>query len=223
MRTLGDSQFRESTVIADADTGYGNPINVIRTIQEYEKAGVAGIHIEDQVFPKKCGHISGKETVSLEDMVQKISAAKDAKSRDFVLIARTDAIAVEGLESALERAKQYYRAGADMLFVEAPESVEQVETISKELRGIPLLFNWAEGGKTPPLDLETLKKFGFKVVIFPISTLLSATLAMRNVLEQIRKDGTPINVMDKLYPFRNFLEFIGLPEVQNLEKKYKSK
>ncbi|AWS00398.1 isocitrate lyase/PEP mutase family protein [Metallosphaera hakonensis] len=210
-------------VIADADTGYGNPINVIRTIQEYEKAGVAGIHIEDQVFPKKCGHISGKETVSLEDMVQKISAAKDAKSRDFVLIARTDAIAVEGLESALERAKQYYRAGADMLFVEAPESVEQVETISKELRGIPLLFNWAEGGKTPPLDLETLKKFGFKVVIFPISTLLSATLAMRNVLEQIRKDGTPINVMDKLYPFRNFLEFIGLPEVQNLEKKYKSK
>lgn len=207
-------------VIADADTGYGNPINVIRTVQEYENAGVAGIHIEDQIFPKKCGHISGKEVVSVDDMVQKIAAAKDVKSRDFLLIARTDAIAVEGLDSALERAKEYYKAGADMLFVEAPESMEQIETISRELKGIPLLFNWAEGGKTPPVSLEDLRRLGFKLIIFPVSTLLSATLAMKSVLEQIRRDGTPLNVMDKLYPFRDFLSFIGLPEVQVLEKRY---
>ncbi|BCS93627.1 isocitrate lyase/PEP mutase family protein [Metallosphaera javensis (ex Sakai et al. 2022)] len=207
-------------VIADADTGYGNPINVIRTVQEYENVGVAGIHIEDQIFPKKCGHISGKEVVSVDDMVQKIAAAKDVKSRDFLLIARTDAIAVEGLDSALERAKEYYRAGADMLFVEAPESMEQIETISRELKGIPLLFNWAEGGKTPPVSLEDLRRLGFKLIIFPVSTLLSATSAMKSVLDQIRRDGTPLNVMDKLYPFRDFLSFIGLPEVQVLEKRY---
>ncbi|BBL47317.1 MULTISPECIES: isocitrate lyase/PEP mutase family protein [Metallosphaera] len=207
-------------VIADADTGYGNPINVIRTIQEYERAGVAGIHIEDQVFPKKCGHISGKEVIPADDMVQKIGAAKDVKSPDFLLIARTDAIAVEGLDSALERARQYYRAGADMIFVEAPENLEQIETISRELKGIPLLFNWAEGGKTPPVSLDTLRRLGFKLVIFPVSTLLSATLVMKSVLEQIRKDGTPLNVMDKLYPFKEFLNFIGLPEVQSLEKRY---
>ncbi|MCG3109089.1 Isocitrate lyase [Metallosphaera sp. J1] len=207
-------------VIADADTGYGNPINVIRTVQEYENVGVAGIHIEDQIFPKKCGHISGKEVVSVDDMVQKIAAAKDVKSRDFLLIARTDAIAVEGLDSALERAKEYYKAGADMLFVEAPESMEQIETISRELKGIPLLFNWAEGGKTPPVSLEDLRRLGFKLIIFPVSTLLSATSAMKSVLEQIRRDGTPLNVMDKLYPFRDFLSFIGLPEVQVLEKRY---
>ncbi|MCH1770403.1 MULTISPECIES: oxaloacetate decarboxylase [Metallosphaera] len=207
-------------VIADADTGYGNPINVIRTVQEYERAGVAGIHIEDQVFPKKCGHISGKEVIPADDMVQKIGAAKDVKSPDFLLIARTDAIAVEGLDSALERARQYHRAGADMIFVEAPENLEQIEIIGRELRGIPLLFNWAEGGRTPPVSLDMLRRLGFKLVIFPVSALLSATLAMKSVLEQIKRDGTPANVMDKLYPFKEFLNFIGLPEVQSLEKKY---
>ena len=207
-------------VIADADTGYGNPINVIRTVQEYERAGVAGIHIEDQVFPKKCGHISGKEVIPADDMVQKIGAAKDVKSPDFLLIARTDAIAVEGLDSALERARQYHRAGADMIFVEAPENLEQIEIIGRELRGIPLLFNWAEGGRTPPVSLDMLRRLGFKLVIFPVSAPLSATLAMKSVLEQIKRDGTPANVMDKLYPFKEFLNFIGLPEVQSLEKKY---
>jgi 2-methylisocitrate lyase-like PEP mutase family enzyme len=211
-------------VIADADTGYGNPINVIRTVQAYEDAGVAGIHIEDQVFPKKCGHITGKQVIPKEDMVEKVAAAKDAKrNKDFLIIARTDAIAVEGIESAIERAKEYYRAGADMIFVEAPESMEQIRLIARELKGIPLLFNWAEGGKTPPVDLNTLRELGFKIVIFPISALLSATKAMMKVLESIKKDGTPINVMGELFPFNEFLNFIGLPEVQQLEKKYVSK
>jgi len=211
-------------VIADADTGYGNPINVIRTVQAYEDAGVAGIHIEDQVFPKKCGHITGKQVIPKEDMVEKVAAAKDAKrNKDFLIIARTDAIAVEGIESAIERAKEYYRAGADMIFVEAPESMEQIRLIARELKGIPLLFNWAEGGKTPPVDLNTLRELGFKIVIFPISALLSATKAIMKVLESIKKDGTPINVMGELFPFNEFLNFIGLPEVQQLEKKYVSK
>ena len=211
-------------VIADADTGYGNPINVIRTVQAYEDAGVAGIHIEDQVFPKKCGHITGKQVVPKDDMVEKIAAARDAKrNKDFLIIARTDDIAVEGIESAIERAKEYYKAGADMIFVEAPENMEHIRLIARELKGIPLLFNWAEGGKTPPVDLNTLRELGFKIVIFPISTLLSATKAMIRVLETIKKDGTPINVMSELFPFKEFLNFIGLPEVQELEKKYVSK
>ncbi|BDB98405.1 isocitrate lyase/PEP mutase family protein [Saccharolobus caldissimus] len=211
-------------VIADADTGYGNPINVIRTVQAYEDAGVAGIHIEDQVFPKKCGHITGKQVVPRDDMVEKIAAARDAKrNKDFLIIARTDAIAVEGIESAIERAKEYYKAGADMIFVEAPENMDHIKLIARELKGIPLLFNWAEGGKTPPVDLNTLRELGFKIVIFPISTLLSATKAMIRVLETIKKDGTPINVMNELFPFKEFLNFIGLPEVQELEKKYVSK
>jgi len=211
-------------VIADADTGYGNPINVIRTVQAYEDVGVAGIHIEDQVFPKKCGHITGKQVIPKEDMVEKVAAAKDAKrNKDFLIIARTDAIAVEGIESAIERAKEYYRAGADMIFVEAPESMEQIRLIARELKGIPLLFNWAEGGKTPPVDLNTLRELGFKIVIFPISALLSATKAIMKVLESIKKDGTPINVMGELFTFNEFLNFIGLPEVQQLEKKYVSK
>lgn len=211
-------------VIADADTGYGNPINVIRTVQAYEDAGVAGIHIEDQVFPKKCGHITGKQVVPKDDMVEKIAAARDAKrNKDFLIIARTDAIAIEGIESAIERAKEYYKAGADMIFVEAPENMEHIRLIARELKGIPLLFNWAEGGKTPPVDLNTLRELGFKIVIFPISTLLSATKAMIRVLETIKKDGTPINVMSELFPFKEFLNFIGLPEVQELEKKYVSK
>lgn len=211
-------------VIADADTGYGNPINVIRTVQAYENAGVAGIHIEDQVFPKKCGHITGKQVVPRDDMIEKIAAARDAKrNKDFLIIARTDAIAVEGFESAIERAKEYYKAGADMIFVEAPENMEHIRLIARELKGIPLLFNWAEGGRTPPVDLNTLRELGFKIVIFPISTLLSATKAMIRVLETIKKDGTPINVMSELFPFKEFLNFIGLSEVQELEKKYVSK
>lgn len=168
-------------VIAGADTGYGNPINVVRTVQAYEDAGVAGIHIEDQVWPKKCGHMARKELIPIEDMVEKVRAAVDARrSKDFMIIARTDAIAVEGLEGALERAREYYRAGADVIFVEGPENMEQIEAIAKELRGISLLFNWVgPGSKTPLIDLETLKRFGYKIVIFPVALLFAATKVMR--------------------------------------------
>src|SRR5207249_1834098 len=139
-------------VIADADTGYGNAINVIRTVQEYERAGVAGIHLEDQVMPKKCGHMADKQVIAAEEFAAKIRAAVAARrSEDFVLIARTDARAVEGFERALERARRYHQAGADVIFFEAPESEAEVERVARELSGVPLLFNWVEGAKSPPI------------------------------------------------------------------------
>ncbi len=210
-------------VIADADTGYGNPISVIRTVQQYELAGVAAIHIEDQVAPKKCGHMAGKEVIPKAEMVNKIRAAVDARrSPDFVIIARTDARAIEGLESALDRAQAYREAGADVLFIEAPEGVEEIEKVSKTFSDVPLLYNWAEGGKTPPLSYAQIRSMGFRIIIFPIGALLTATQAIRELLKSLREEGTPTKEMDKMVPFSEFLEFIGLPEISKLEQRYKS-
>ncbi len=211
-------------VIADADTGYGNPLNVIRTVQEYEAAGVAAIHIEDQVAPKKCGHMEGKQVIPAAEMVEKLRAAVEARhSPDFLIIARTDARAVEGMASALERARRYREAGADVLFVEAPQSEEEIATVARAFPSVPLLFNWAEGGKTPPVALPRLRELGYAIVIFPISTLLAATRAIREVLAQIREVGTPNPVMERLVPFQEFLDFIGLPEVRELERRFAEK
>ena len=179
-------------VIADADTGYGNPLNVIRTVGAYEAAGVAGIHIEDQVAPKKCGHMEGKQVIPAEEMAQKIRAAVEARTQpEFVIIARTDARAVEGLERALERARMYREAGADVLFIEALTSEAEAEEAARAFPGVPLLFNWAEGGKTPPISLDRLRELGYRIVIFPISTLLAATAAMRRILQEIARRAPP--------------------------------
>src|SRR5579863_9109061 len=153
-------------LIADADTGYGNPINVRRTIREYERAGVAGVHIEDQVRPKKCGHMEGKQVIPLDEMAQKVHAAVDARQDpDLVIIARTDAIAVNGFEDALRRGQAYREAGADVIFIEAPRSMEELHVIGQTFRDVPLLFNWAESGKTPRLPLSEIGELGFKLVI----------------------------------------------------------
>ena len=174
-------------VIADADTGYGNPLNVIRTVHEYEAAGVAAIHLEDQVMPKKCGHMEGKQLVGAGEMAAKVAAAVAARERpDFLIIARTDARAVEGLDAALERARRYREAGADILFVEAPQSTDEIERVAERFPDVPLLFNYAEGGKTPPVTHAFLRDLGFRLVIFPLSTLLTATAAMRSVLAEIK-------------------------------------
>ena len=208
-------------VIADADTGYGNPLNVIRTVAAYEAAGVAGIHIEDQVAPKKCGHMEGKLVIPAGEMAEKVRAATEARAQpDFVIIARTDARAVEGLEAALERGRRYRDAGADVLFIEALTSEAEAEAAVRALPGVPLLFNWAEGGKTPPISLERVRELGYRIIIFPISTLLAATAAMRGILHEIARAGTPAGAMSELPTFAEFVDFIGLPQVREAEQRY---
>jgi 2-methylisocitrate lyase-like PEP mutase family enzyme len=211
-------------VIADADTGYGNPLNVIRTVGAYEAAGVAGIHIEDQVAPKKCGHMDGKQVIGAQEMAEKVRAAAEARTQpEFVIIARTDARAVEGLAAAIERGRLYRAAGADVLFIEAVVSEAEAEEVASAFPDVPLLFNWAEGGKTPPIGLDRLTELGYQIVIFPIGTLLAATAAMRRILREIAQAGTPAAVMDELPSFGEFLDFIGLPEVRNVEQRYIAK
>ncbi len=208
-------------VIADADTGYGNPINVIRTVRAYENAGLAAIHIEDQIMPKKCGHMDGKQVIPAAEMVEKVRAAVAARSSaDFVIVARTDARAVEGFDAALERCRRYQDAGGDVIFFEAPQTEDEIVAIAEAFRGTPLMFNWAEGGKTPPVSLSRLRDLGYKIVIFPISALLTAARAIRGTLEAIKRDGIPD--MSRLLPFPEFLDFIGLPEIRELEQRFKA-
>lgn len=208
-------------VIADADTGYGNQINVIRTVQAYEQAGVAGIHLEDQVLPKKCGHMEGKVVVPRDEFIGKIRAAVSARrDPNFTLIARTDARAPHGLDEALERARAAHDAGADALFVEALQNDAELERVASELSDIPLVFNWAEGGKTPPLTIERITELGFAMVIMPISTLLAATRAMQEALAQIKIDGTPVNAVNNMPTFNEFTDSIGLPEIIDLEARF---
>jgi len=215
------AQAVEVPVIADADTGYGNPLNVIRTVQEYELAGVAAMHIEDQVMPKKCGHMENKQVIPAAEMIEKIQAAVEARrSDDFLIIARTDARAVEGLDSALRRARAYREAGADILFIEAAQNGEEVADVARAFPGVPLLFNWAEGGKTPPMPMERLKELGYRIVIFPISALLTAAKAVEAVLAEIKAAGTPMRIFADRTSFRDFTEMIGLPEIQELEKRF---
>ena len=208
-------------VIADADTGYGNPLNVIRTVHEYEAAGVAAIHLEDQVMPKKCGHMEDKQLIGAGEMAAKVAAAIAARERpDFLIIARTDARAVEGLDAALERARRYRDAGADILFVEAPQSTDEIKRVAETFPDTPLLFNYAEGGKTPPVTHAFLRDLGFRVVIFPLSTLLTATAAMRSVLAEIKASGTPIDLLPTMLGFDAFLDFIGVGEIRELEQRF---
>ncbi|WP_181780511.1 isocitrate lyase/PEP mutase family protein [Pseudonocardia pini] len=210
-------------VIADGDTGYGNALNVLRTVQTYEQAGVAAIQLEDQVTPKRCGHMSGKEIVALPEMLGKIRAAVDARrDRDLLVIARTDAVAVEGVDAALDRARAFAAEGADLLFVEAPTSEADVERIAGELAGVaPLVFNWAEGGRTPPLSLERIGELGFALVLYPIGTLLAATAGMRALLETVRAEGTPASALPGLPAFGEFTATVGLDEIGELEARYR--
>lgn len=208
-------------VVADADTGYGNSINVIRTVQEYESAGVAALHLEDQVMPKKCGHMEGKLLVPVAEMAAKLAAAVAARrSADFLIIARTDARAVEGLDAALSRARAYREAGADALFVEAPQSESEIEAVAEAFPDVPLLFNYAEGGKTPAVNYEFLRSLGFALVIFPLTLLLSATGAMRAALGRVKSDGTPIELLPSLVGFEEFLDLVGIDEIRELEQRF---
>jgi len=207
-------------VIADADTGYGNALNVMRTIREYERAGAAGVHIEDQVAPKRCGHFAGKEVISREEMIGKIKAALDAR-RDpgFLIIARTDARAVLGLKEAIERGKAYQKAGADMIFVDAPESVEELRLIPRSIPA-PLMVNMSEGGKTPLIGARELQEMGYRLVIYPRSAAGAAAKAIQELLAALKKEGTTKNYLDRIVSFEGRNQITGLADYQELEKKY---
>ncbi|HEV7801111.1 MAG TPA: isocitrate lyase/PEP mutase family protein [Burkholderiales bacterium] len=208
-------------VVADADTGYGNPINMRRTIRDYEKAGVAGVHIEDQTWPKRCGHLAGKRVIPTAEMVAKIKAACDVRTdSDFVIIARCDAIAMEGLDAALERGERYREAGADMLFIEAPVGKEAVERVAMHFKGVPLLYNMAASGKTPDLPADELGALGFKLAIYPNWIILAAIPAMQAMLRHLKKGGGISSMREKATTFKEFTEIAGLPEIMKLEEKY---
>lgn len=208
-------------LIADADTGYGSPLNVRRTVREYERAGVAAVQIEDQVWPKKCGHMDGKQVIARDEMVQKIRAAVDARHDSaLVIIARTDANAVTGLADALDRGQAYREAGADVVFIEAPQSVDELKTIAHAFSGAPLLYNWVEQGKSPMLSLDEIRQLGFKLVIFPVSLLFAATHAMLDMLDLFRRGETSTPAAERLVTFRQFTDQIGLPAIQQLEQRY---
>jgi carboxyvinyl-carboxyphosphonate phosphorylmutase len=207
-------------VIADADTGYGNAINVIRTVREYEKTGVAGFHIEDQVSPKKCGHYEGKEVISRAEMVGKIKAAVDARrDADMVIIARSDARAVEGLQAAIDRVNAYLDAGADVGFVEAPQTVEELRIVGREVRG-PALVNVFEGGKTPMLGAKELEHMGFRFGIYPSQTHRAAIRAAQRVLAAMKRDGDTRAVEAELATFQEREDAVGTAAWRELETKY---
>jgi methylisocitrate lyase len=207
-------------IIADADTGYGGILNVIRTVQEFETAGVAGLQLEDQVFPKRCGHMEGKQLISKNEMTAKIRAAVYARrSEDFVVIARTDARAVTGLEDAIDRAIAYTEAGADVLFVEAPRTVEEMEKIAAATI-LPLIANMVESGKTPFFTADELERIGYKIAIYPVSTLYAATRAIMDLLRRLKEDGTTANCLDGLVGFQEFNDLIGVEKIRALEKKF---
>jgi len=207
-------------VIADADTGYGNALNVRRAAREFERAGVAAFHLEDQTFPKRCGHYDDKAVVPTAEMTQKLRAAREAlDDSDFVLIARTDAIAVEGLDAALARADAYAEAGADVLFVEAPESIAQIEEIARRLP-MPKLINMFQGGKTPLVPLPRLAELGYRIVIIPSDLQRAAIRAMQDVLGVIRRDGNSAAVADRLASFQEREHVVETATYLALDRRY---
>jgi methylisocitrate lyase len=207
-------------VIADADTGYGNAVNVRRTIREYERAGIAGMHLEDQVFPKRCGHFEGKEVASADEMVQKLRSAVDARDDpDFLIIARTDARAVHGLDDAIERANRYAEAGADMIFVEAPRSVDELREIRSRIDA-PLLANMVEGGKTPILPAADLQDLGFDLVILPGTLQRTGAKAMQEAAAAIRAQGSSLPFAESVLTFEGRNQITGLATYQDIERQF---
>ncbi|AMT73172.1 isocitrate lyase/PEP mutase family protein [Mycobacteroides immunogenum] len=203
-------------IIADADTGFGNAANARRTVQVFERLGVAGMHIEDQSFPKRCGHLDDKSLVSTDEMVHKISVVKEAqRDPDFVLIARTDAIATEGLDAALDRSHAYLSAGADVIFVEAPESVEQIRIIAREIPQ-PKLINMFHSGKTPIVPTDELRSLGYRLVIIPSDLQRAAITGCQRVLQAIRRDGNSVTFADNMVSFADRESIVGTAEYLSL-------
>jgi methylisocitrate lyase len=210
-------------LVADMDTGYGNPLNVIRTVRECVALGVAGIILEDQEWPKKCGHFEGKRVIPAEEQVAKLRAAADAREGDdLVIIGRTDARQPLGLEEAIRRGKLYRDAGADVVFVEAPRSVDELRDVAKAIPDAPLFANMIEGGKTPLLSAQELRDLGYKMVVYPLSALFSAAKAVEATFRALFESQTTASRQDAMVSFTEFEELIGVPEWQELERRYQS-
>ena len=209
-------------IIVDADTGFGNALNVQRTIRSFERAGAAAIQIEDQSFPKRCGHLDGKALIKKDEMVGKVKAAVDSrKTSDTLIIARTDARAVEGLQEAIDRAHAYHEAGADVLFIEAPRSVDELKLIRKSFDlNIPLLANMVEGGKTPVKTANDLKSLGFNIVIFPGGAVRAATFQLQEYYAGLLENGSNSEFSKRMHDFDSLNAVIGTPELLSIGKKY---
>lgn len=220
VRVKAMASMARTPLIADGDTGYGGLLNVQHTVRGYEEAGAAAIQLEDQEFPKKCGHTPHRRVISTADMVRKIRVAKDARNcADFLIIARTDARSALGLDEALRRAEAYAQAGADILFVESPETEEEMRLIGRSV-DLPLLANMVEGGKTPVLSRQDLESIGYKLAIFPVTALLAAAQAMKAVYENLKLNGSSASAKTALMPFSDLTQLMGFEEVWAFDKRY---
>jgi methylisocitrate lyase len=207
-------------VLVDADTGYGNPLNVWRLVRDLENLGASGIFLEDQIWPKRCGHMAGKEVISKDDYMPKLRSALEARrSTDFIIVARTDARAPLGLEEAIERGKAYKKAGADVIFVEAPRTVQELKQVADQIDA-PLVANMIEDGVTPTLPAQELLKLGYRIAVFPLSALYSATYAMREVLTELKQTGATRRTKKMMVTFKDFNRFVDLKKYMDLEEKY---
>jgi len=210
-------------VIVDADTGYGNPLSVWKLVRELEAAGASGIFLEDQKWPKRCGHMTGKEVITKEEYAEKLRAALDArKNKDFIIVARTDARAPEGLDSAIERGLEYKKNGADAIFVEAPKSIAEMKKIGLSINA-PLVANMIEGGATPLLSATKLHEMGFKLILYPLSILFANAFASLQILRELRKSGTTVRFKKNLVLFEQFNDIVDLAKFRKMEKKYAHK
>ena len=207
-------------VIVDSDTGYGNALSIWKLVKELESAGASGIFLEDQRWPKRCGHMEGKEVISQEEYTEKLGAAIDAReNKNFIIVARTDARATEGLDAAIERGIKNKKTGADAIFIEAPRSIEEMRTIGKSIRA-PLVANMIEGGATPLASSETLNKIGFSIILYPLSVLFANTFATMSILRELKKTGTTAKLKQKIVDFDQFNDLVELPKFRKMEKQY---
>jgi len=208
-------------VIVDADTGYGNALSVWKLVRELESAGASGIFLEDQRWPKRCGHMQGKEVVPIDEYAEKLQAALDARSnKNFIIVARTDARATEGLDKAIERGLYYKKVGADVIFVEAPKTIQEMKKIGSAIDA-PLVANMIEGGATPISSETKLHEMGFKIILYPLSVLFSNTYATLQILRELKRSGTTRKLNKKLVNFDQFNDLVELKKYRKLEKQYK--
>lgn len=208
-------------VFVDADTGFGSVTNVIRTVRDFERAGVAGLFIEDQVFPKRCGHTSGKDVVRVEEMLPKLRAALDHRDdEDFVIMGRTDALGVLGVDEAIERANLFVEVGCDVVFIEAPETVDEMRRVCREVDG-PMLANMVDFGRSPLLTARELQEIGYAIAVWPIASVLVVSRALEILYRTVRDTGSTVSLHDRMTSFDEYMEIVRLAELREAEARYR--